>query len=121
MKIKNLKDCAEFIAGDGCILRELIHPDKTDIEVHYSLAHAKVPIGGKTIPHKLKSHEVYYIISGQGLMHIDEEIFDVGPDTAVCIQPNSTQYIENKGNSELVFLCIVDPPWRKEDEEVSED
>jgi mannose-6-phosphate isomerase-like protein (cupin superfamily) len=28
------------------------------------------------------------------------------------------QYIENTGVSVLKFLCIVDPAWRKEDEEV---
>ncbi len=121
MHLKNLEDCNEFIAGDGSILRELIHPDKTDIQIHYSLAHAKVPVRQKTIPHKLKSYEVYYIIAGKGLMHINEQTYDVHPDTAVFIPPSSIQYIENNGNSELIFLCIVDPPWRKEDEEVLED
>lgn len=121
MFLINLKDSKEFIAGDGSILRELIHPKKTNIQVHYSLAHAKVPVGRKTRAHKLKSYEVYYIIDGHGLMHIDEKSFDVAPDTAVLIRPDSVQYIENKGNSELIFLCIVDPPWRKEDEEVMKD
>jgi len=28
------------------------------------------------------------------------------------------QYIENTGDSDLKFLCIVDPAWREENEEV---
>lgn len=31
MLIKNLKDCEEFTAGDNSLLRELLHPDKTDL------------------------------------------------------------------------------------------
>ena len=51
-------------------------------------------------------------------MHIDDESCEVTAKCAVYIPPHSTQYIENTGNSDLKFLCIVDPPWRAEDEEV---
>jgi mannose-6-phosphate isomerase-like protein (cupin superfamily) len=118
MLVKHLKDCRQFIAGDGSILRELLNPQKADLQIHYSLARAKVPAGQMTKPHKLKACEVYYIIAGQGLMHIDEESFEVGPESAVYIPPHSTQYIENTGTSDLNFLCIVDPAWRKEDEQI---
>lgn len=118
MFLKYLKDCREFVAGDDSILRELLHPQKADLKIHYSLAHAEVRVGQTTKPHKLQAAEVYYIIAGQGLMHIDEESFEVGPDCAVYIPPQALQYIENTGNSNLRFLCIVDPAWRKEDEEI---
>ena len=118
MFLKNLKECEEVIAGDDSILRELLHPEKADLQICYSLAHAKVPVGQATKPHRLKTSEVYYIMAGHGLMHIDRESFEVGPDCAVYIPPHSMQYIENTGESDLIFLCIVDPAWRKEDEEV---
>ena len=118
MFVKYLKDCREFIAGDESILCELLHPDKAMILTRYSLAHAKVEVGQKTKPHRLKSSEVYYVTAGQGLMHIDQESFEVGPECAIYIPPNAVQYIENTGNSDLKFLCIVDPAWRQEDEEV---
>jgi mannose-6-phosphate isomerase-like protein (cupin superfamily) len=51
-------------------------------------------------------------------MHIDHESAVVHSGQAIYIPPNSTQYIQNTGNSELEFLCIVDPAWRREDEEV---
>jgi len=50
--------------------------------------------------------------------NIDQESFEVGPECAIYIPPNAVQYIENRGNSDLKFLCIVDPAWREEDEEV---
>jgi mannose-6-phosphate isomerase-like protein (cupin superfamily) len=120
MLLKRLTNCREFIAGDGSVLRELLHPEKTDLPIRYSLAHAKVAMGQKTKPHKLKSAEVYYITAGEGLMHIDEESLEVGLDCAVYIPPGARQYIENTGNSDLKFLCIVDPAWQEEDEEILE-
>jgi len=120
MFLKRLKDCREFTAGDGSILRELLHPEKAELQIRYSLAYAKVAKGRKTRPHKLKSSEVYYIITGRGLMHINEESFEVGPESAIYIPPGARQYIENTGGSDLEFLCIVDPAWREEDEEIFE-
>jgi len=116
--VKYLKNCQEFIAGDGSILCELLHPEKAELQIRYSLAYAKVMPGQITKPHKLKASEVYYITDGQGLMHIDEESFEVNPECAVYIPPQSMQYIQNTGTSDLKFLCIVDPAWRKEDEKV---
>jgi mannose-6-phosphate isomerase-like protein (cupin superfamily) len=120
MFVKRLGDCREFTAGDGSILRELLHPEKMDLQIGYSLAYARVTAGKETKPHTLKSSEVYYIISGSGLMHIDEETFKVGAETAIYIPPGAKQYIENTGKSELKFLCIVDPAWREENEEILE-
>lgn len=118
MFIKYLKNCEEFIAGDGSILCELLHPAKANLQIRYSLAHAKIMPNQATRPHKLKTSEVYYILAGNGLIHIDETSFKVSCDCVVYIPPNSMQYIENTGKSDLRFLCIVDPAWRKEDEEI---
>ena len=118
MVIKDLQNCEEFIAGDNTILRELLHPDKADLKLRYSLAHAKVASGKTSYPHKLKTSEVYYILNGEGVMHIDNESEKVRPGQAIYIPPDKKQYIHNTGNSDLIFLCIVDPAWRKEDEEV---
>ena len=117
-KIIHLKDCDEFIAGDGSLLRELLHPDKADLPIRYSLAHATIKPGARTKPHRLRTTEVYYLLQGQGRMHIGAEISDVNADCAVYIPPGSTQYIENVGATDLLFLCIVDPAWRREDEEL---
>ncbi len=116
MFVRNLGDCPEFIAGDSSVLRELLHPAKANLQIHYSLAHAKVTAGQKTTPHRLRTSEVYYILSGTGLMHIDRETRNVKPQCSIYIPPGSTQFIENTGNSDLEFLCIVDPAWQKSDE-----
>jgi len=118
MLIRKLHDCDEFIAGDGTFLRELLHPDKQAIALRYSLAHAIVPIGQTSTPHSLKTSEVYYILNGTGEMHIDNEIQTVAPGDTIYIPPNAKQFIQNSGSVPLIFICIVDPAWRLEDETV---
>jgi len=121
MLIRHFVDCEEFTAGDGCTLREFLHPDKQDVDLRYSLAHAIVKAQNKTVPHKLATSEVYYIISGEGIMHIDGKTSTVGPKDTIYIPPNAVQFIENTGRTDLEFLCIVDPAWRVEDETILDD
>ncbi|MDO8141849.1 MAG: cupin domain-containing protein [Candidatus Brocadiales bacterium] len=118
MFIKELQDCEEFIAGDNITLREILHPDKEVINLRYSLAHAIVKPGETSYRHKLANSEVYYILEGEGMMHIDNESAKVCPGQAIYIPPNALQCIKNIGQGDLKFLCIVDPAWRKEDEEI---
>ena len=118
MLIKDLKNCDEFIAGDNSILRQLLHPDTSDTTCRYSLAHATVKPGFTTTLHRLKTCEVYYILEGEGLMSIDGESEAVHSGQAIYIPPRGTQQIKNTGDSDLKFLCIVDPAWREEDEEI---
>jgi len=118
MFIRDLKDCPEFIAGDNTRLRELFNPLKDPLELRYSLAHARLAPGLESAPHKLKTSEVYFILEGMGEMRIDGEARHVGPGQAIYIPPHGVQSIKNTGKDELVFICMVDPAWRPEDEEV---
>ncbi len=118
MFIRELNDCPEFIAGDNCVLREILHPAKADLEIRYSLAHAIVKPGDTTRTHWLRTSEVYYIIDGEGIMHINEESSPVGPGSTIYTPPLAKQSITNPGEKDLRFICIVDPAWQKEDEEV---
>ena len=59
MLIQKLNACDEFIAGDGTQLRELLHPDKQAVDLHYSLAHAALPPGQTSVLHFPTTSEVY--------------------------------------------------------------
>lgn len=118
MLIRKLLDCAEFVAGDATLLRELLHPDKQPLALRYSLAHATVQVGQTSTPHALLTSEVYYILSGMGNMHIGDEVQPVEAGDAIYIPPHAHQYICNQGTTPLVFLCIVDPAWHQKDETV---
>ena len=118
MFIRELHECPEFTAGDNCTLREILHPDKAELKIRYSLAHAVVKPGDTTREHRLRTSEVYYIMEGKGIMHIDGKSAPVYPGSTIYIPPMAKQSITNPGKKALKFICIVDPAWRKEDEEV---
>lgn len=118
MYCKKLKDCKKIVSGDKAALRELLRPGRSGIEVRYSLAHAVVARGRTTIKHKLKTSEVYFMLEGKALMYIDDEKKRVRPGDVIYIPPRAVQHIENTGKTALKFLCIVDPAWRAEDEEI---
>ncbi len=119
MLIRRLEEMEEFTAGDDSLLRELIHPGKQEVKLRYSFAHATVKAGQTTQPHKLKNcSEVYYILEGKGIMTVDDESAGVYPGCLVYIAPGSLQYIKNTGDDDLKFVCIVDPAWKPENEQV---
>lgn len=118
MFIKDLAKCQYFKASDNTSLCELLHPGRDGPDLPYSIAHARLEPGESSLPHRLKtSSEVYFILVGEGEMHIDSEQAEVGTGQAIVIPPGSWQHIRNTGRVDLEFLCIVHPIWRIEDEE----
>lgn len=118
MFIVNLDDCPEFKAGDATLLKEMLNPDRQKLDIRYSLARAILPAGKSSLLHSLTTTEVFYIISGNGEMHINNEVSILNPGDTVVIPPNAKQFIKNDGTEDLVFLAIVDPTWRKQNETV---
>lgn len=121
MIIRDLEDCRYFRAVDNTLLCELLHPEKLDLDLPYSIAHAVLKPGEASLPHRLKtSAEVYFILEGKGEMHINRDVSPVRSGQAVLIPPGSWQHIRNSGGCTLKILCLVSPGWRAEDEETDE-
>lgn len=114
MFVKKLNDCPSFTANDGCEIKELLHPKNDQINLPYSLAVATVAQNQSSYRHKLEQTEVYYILSGQGLLHIDSDEKIVSPGDAAIIPGGSEQWIENISTTPLSFIAIVNPPWTDE-------
>ena len=118
MLVIHLKDCTEITAGDLSALREILNPEKENISTRYSLAWAMIRPGERTRPHRLTGAEVYFILSGSGRMYINNEEKKVRKHDTVYIPPHAVQSIENTGEGNLEFLCIVDPAWHPACEEI---
>lgn len=116
--VKHIEDIDEITAADRCGLREVFHPARDSAQIRYSLAHASVSPGESTLEHHIEQSEVYYVISGQGTMHLDGKPHSVCAGSAYYIPPGCRQYLVNSGNEPFEFLCIVDPPWTAEGETV---
>jgi len=118
--LKKLQDIDVIEGSEGTKIRQIFHPHNTFGGIRYSISHSVVTPGKKSKLHKMKTSEVYYILEGEGILQIDDETFNVSKDQTIYIPPHSRQRIENTGKYELKFLCIVDPAWKHEDEEILE-
>ena len=116
---KKIDRLDSFRGNEGSQIKPIFHPDNTLNGIHYSLAHSIISPGKSSKPHKMKSAEVFFILEGEGIMHVDEESEKVERNQSIYIPPLSKQHLENTGNVDLKVLCIVDPAWKQDDEVVS--
>lgn len=110
--------CPEFLAGDHTLLRELLHPAKAQVQLGYSLAVGRLSPGAQSKPHRLTSSEVYYFLGGEGRVTIGDQQVVVKKGAVVYVPPGATQFVDNLGEDDLEFVCLVDPAWTPENEEV---
>jgi len=113
---KSLEESPEFLAGDETLLREILHPHKDAVKIGYSIAHAKLEVGKSSLPHRLNGSEVYHILEGKGVIHIDAQSTPIQKGDTIYVPNESLQFVENSGESDLIFICIVEPAWTPESE-----
>ncbi len=120
MFVRKIADCPEFTAGDETKLREVFNPLKDPFDLRYSMAVARVAPGQTTLLHRLRYSEVYHLLRGRGEMRVESETRAVEAGDVIYVPPGAAQQIENTGDEDLEFVCIVDPAWKPEDEEILE-
>ena len=54
--------------------------------------------------HEQKEDEVYYVLSGKGVMTLDDKPHDIGPGTAILTRPGSSHGLKQVGSEDLVIL-----------------
>jgi mannose-6-phosphate isomerase-like protein (cupin superfamily) len=54
--------------------------------------------------HLQREDEIYYVLSGRGMMTIDGKEFEVGPGDAVLTRPGSSHGLKQIGKDDLVIL-----------------
>lgn len=103
----------EIYTKEKCHILEILNT--SDFQ-DYSLAQARVEAGVTTEWHWLKNtDELYFILSGEGLMEIGEDFKkEVKKGDAIFIPKMEKQRIQNTGNMDLIFLCICTPRWESD-------
>ena len=54
--------------------------------------------------HEQHEDEIYYVLSGRGIMKLDGKDVEVGPGTAVLTRPGSSHGLKQVGAEDLVIL-----------------
>lgn len=118
MIVKHIPQLPFFTAGDETRLTEVLHPKNDLIELPYSIAYATIAPGKASLPHTLGGSETYIFTAGEGRITINEIQQKVAPGVVVFVPENARQFIENQGDTELCFYCMVAPAWSEESEKV---
>ena len=116
MIVKKIEEIDTLTGQEGTQIRQIVSPSETNNSIRYSIAHCTINPGERSKPHIMKTSEMYYILQGEGIMHIDSETKQVNQNDLIFVPPMSKQFLENNGEIDLTVLCIVDPAWRQEDE-----
>jgi mannose-6-phosphate isomerase-like protein (cupin superfamily) len=97
------------------MIRELYHPASSPVR-GFSVAEALIKPGQDTEAHRhILSQEIYYVLEGNGEMHIGEETSEVAAGDAIFIKPGELHNIKNLGAGELRILCVCCPPYSHQD------
>ncbi len=114
VKFENKK--APIKAQDGAIIYELLSRKEREI-MGVALAVGSLPPKRKAIPHFHKaSGEIYYVISGQGVIKVGNLEYEAKKDCLVYIPANYVHALENTSESEnLDVLCVSTPAYSDDD------
>jgi mannose-6-phosphate isomerase-like protein (cupin superfamily) len=116
MEIIQRDSVPAFVAPDKAIIRELAASRNSSARKQ-SLAEATIDVGGSMTEHFHKvTEEFYYILSGTGLMKIEDEEAQVNPGDTIVILPGKRHKISNNGTVPLVLLACCSPEWTAEDQ-----
>ena len=116
MNTKKIEEIESFSAQEGTEIKQIFSPTDTDNTIRYSLAHCTINPGNRSKPHAMKTSEIFYILQGNGIIHVGKEQKVITKNETIFVPPMSKQFIENNGEIDLIALCIVDPAWKQEDE-----
>ena len=118
MSLRKNSEINSIQGDEGTVIKQYFQPHDTLNKINYSLAQFTLEPGKKSKLHKIRSSEIYYILEGNGDLNVNEDTYHLEKDDSVYVPPNSRQFIENTGKDNFRFLCIVEPAWKADDDEL---
>ncbi len=74
-----------------------------------------IDVGSKSNAHSHDvNEEVFYCVSGKGIIKVDDEEHEWTPGTVVFSPPGTVHQIINTGDVPLKYVCCVSPPFGHE-------
>jgi mannose-6-phosphate isomerase-like protein (cupin superfamily) len=118
MLIVNREDANILRTPHGSEIRPLIDRT-TSPATQCSLAEETLPPGRSVTPHHhAVLEEVYYVLSGTGVMQVGDERREVGAGDAVYIPRGSRHTLTNTGAEEMKILLVCGPAFYFEDHQL---
>ncbi len=106
-KLAEIKDTFSPVLHKGTVDRELIGPSVG--AKNFILIHGELEPGGEAQPHSHFMEQAVYILSGKFAFEIDDQRYEVGPESAVFIPSQSPHRITNIGQTVGQALVVLSP------------
>jgi mannose-6-phosphate isomerase-like protein (cupin superfamily) len=109
MVVRNINDKevldTTYLAHGGAIAQMIL--DRRTLKEIGFMAIARLAPGRKIEAHTDPMEEIYFVLSGFGEMHVDEEARQVGPGDATWIPVGSRHSLFNNGQEDCVILVVA--------------
>ena len=113
MIVRNVNDKevldTTYLAHGGAIAQMIL--DRRILKEIGFLAIARLEPGKEIEGHIDPMEEIYFVLSGTGEMHVDDEARQVGPGDATWIPVGSRHALVNNGEEVCVILVIASSNW----------
>ncbi len=118
MLVVNRQNAKILHTPHGSEIRPLI--DRTTSPItQCSLAEETLPPGASVTPHRHEVlEEIYYILSGQGIMNIGDEEQAVGAGDAIYIPKHHRHTLTNTGDEAMKILLVCGPAFYCSDHKI---
>ncbi|WP_255332960.1 cupin domain-containing protein [Methanocalculus taiwanensis] len=116
----------EWDFDTGTLIYTLINPvlmPEMDIPIDYSAAYAQILPGGSIVGNRLTgSTDLIYVVEGEITIRAGDGVdYSIPAGYAALFPPGKPKEISNAGNTDAVILSVVDPAWRPEIFEMTEE
>ena len=103
--VRHLEDMNEF--RSTCGFRRSIFTDHDGSNVSMSV----LRIDDSTKHRHSKTHEIYYVLEGEGALELDDDEVALKPGTAVLVKPG----VRHSAKGDVLVLIVGTPPFRDDD------
>jgi mannose-6-phosphate isomerase-like protein (cupin superfamily) len=113
MIFRNIRDKevldTTYLAHGGAIAQMIL--DRRILKKIWVVAIATLAPGKTIEAHVDPMEEIYFIMTGEGEMSVQNETRHVKPGDATWIPTGSSHTLTNSGNEDCVILVIAAPAW----------
>jgi len=119
MPLFHIHDAPGMKFPAGRLTRVLAGPGAPTEPDNFVLGHVTIYPGGEVPRHAHSQEEVYFIVSGQGIIELDGEETAVGPGNYAAILPGQSHSLRNTAKEDMVMLFCYAPKgivehWKQE-------
>lgn len=76
------------------------------LEKNFKMMLVRVTAGGGFSSHRDSYGHLFYFLSGEGVVRVENQKFSAGPGTVVRVETGETHSYDNTGPSDLVLISL---------------